>query len=358
MGITSCTTEAPEELHQQRYLPDKSSWENWPPPPRPAHPWETGMFQDGIHVYWHYKASDEFMRDKMNAILDYVVLRQSNAIGISFPIYTDGATPTKVYAGKDTPTPEEVAMMIELAKERNLRVFIRPLINELNIVDEDPAAWRGNIFLADPDAWFKSYIHLIKPYATAAAENGADEFVAGAELLSLQSLPGEWKRVIAAIQATGFAGEISYATNWVGDKNSTFHDTAVDAYPSVPLGDGASVRQLSKAIVSWLHSRYSTKELQRLTIQEAGIPALSGMYQHPWWWGGNDQKLNLDIQVKWFSAMCAAAHEAGVEGIYYWNLDTDIDFRNPDFDVMSGYSGSFYGRPGAESIKQCYLETT
>ncbi|MFZ3009949.1 MAG: hypothetical protein WA030_02940 [Candidatus Microsaccharimonas sp.] len=353
-GVAACTSQPEEyvESHQERYYPNR---EDWPPPPRVADPWKPGDFQNGIQIYWHYNASDEDIQDKIDNMLDYVVRRHANSVAITFPIYTDGVTPTTVYTDAETPTPAQLSIILAEAKNRNLRVLVRPLIYEMNIVEESPGDWRGSIDVADPSQWFDSYINVLQQYVPVAVQYDVDEFVAGTELVSLQSMTDQWQRVIETIRAAGFAGEVSYSTNWADEENVVFSDIGVDAYPGFELGDDASVDQLTAAISGWFQSRYSADELSRLTIQEAGIPAISGMYLHPWWWGGNDQPLNVDIQAKWFTAMCNAAHNVGVEGIYYWNLDTNIDFNNEAFDPMTGYSASFYGRPAEDNIRECFL---
>ena len=164
-----------------------------PPAKSPAitqvkHPWEEGDFQNGIQLYW--RSDSEYTQVDATRILDYVVDLDANAIGISFPIYVDGATPTKLYAGDKTPSVKDLRLVIKEAKTRKLRVMMRPIIDEDNITAEIPTAWRGTIggFAPfDSAVWFSSYRKLLDPYLRLSEQESVDEFVLGSELTDLQS---------------------------------------------------------------------------------------------------------------------------------------------------------------------------
>ncbi len=316
-----------------------------------ATPWRSGDFEKGIQIFWHYPASDVDTRHKAGFLLDYAVNLGANSIAISFPVYTDGIKPTRVYTGTETPTPEQLGLVIDEAKKRHLRVMIRPIIDETNIVAQDPIGWRGSIRVADTAAWFASYDAVIGSYVPMAVSHGVDEFVAGTELVSLQKQTAQWRALIQQMQSQGFTGKISYAGNWSGGLVDAFPALGTDAYPAIQLGDSATVEQLTGAISDWMIKTYTADERSRMTVQEAGIPAISGMYVHPWFWGTNaNPTLNFTVQANWFAAMYQATRVAGMQGIYYWTLDTNLyaPVANPQTD----YPGSFYGRPAADAIRQ------
>lgn len=312
-------------------------------------PWQPSVFENGVQLYWHTVGSDSDIRPTIARSLDYIVGLGANSVGITFPIYTDGPTPGSVFAGKDTPSPEQLRMIIDAAKARHLRVMVRPLIDEANIMTTS-GAWRGNIQPPNPASWFASYRTLIVRYADAAARSSADEFVAGTELFSMQYNSNEWQATAAAIaQQAHFTGTISYSVNWDSHDNDSlpFSVIGLDAYPAIQLGDDASVEQLTSALVAWIDQQPESVR-SRLTIQEAGIPAISGMYPHPWYWGGEGAQ-NLQAQSNWFTAIYRAAKQTGLRGVYYWMLDSKVDpsQANPSTDD----SGSFIGRPAEAAIK-------
>lgn len=311
--------------------------------------WHAGMFENGVQLYWHTVGSDEAAQRAAVRSLDYIVSLGANSVGITFPLYTDGSAPSKVYPGDETPSPEQLRMVIDAAKVRHLRVMVRPLIDEANIMST-PGAWRGNIKPPRPAEWFASYRAMLIRYADAAARSGADEFVAGTELFSMQDYTDEWQAITAAIsQQAHFPGIVSYSVNWDSDNNERLPFTAIglDAYPAIQLGDNATVEQLTDALVAWIDQQPESVR-HRLTIQEVGIPAISGMYPHPWYWDSSGVQ-NLHIQANWFTAVYRAAKATGLRGVYYWMVDSNADpsRANPITDD----SGSFMGRPAEAAIK-------
>ena len=312
--------------------------------------WQTGRMQYGFQVYWH-SDSPFSPDDKTNKILNYVVGMGANSVGFTFPVYTDGYRPTKVYAGSETPTPTELTQLIKLAKARNLRVMVRPIIDEANIMTV-PGEWRGSLEPRNTATWFASYRALLGPYLKAAQSAKADEFVMATELFSLEAQSAEWKKGIRAAK-TSFQGTLSYGVNWdtVGLTPLPFVHRGLDLYPAVELGDGASVGQLTDALARTIQ-RAPKSVRANMGIHEVGIPAVSGMYLHPWLWGSGNHKLNLSVQTKWFAAACNAAKRTNVQGIYYWMIDSNVDPMT--VDPASLPASSFIGRPAEQSIRACY----
>lgn len=313
-----------------------------------ASPWQPGMFQNGVQLYWHTTGPDESVQQAADRALDYIVGLGANSVGITFPVYTDGPTPSKVYAGGETPTPAQLELVIKAAKQRHLRIMLRPIIDEANIM-MTPNAWRGNLTPANIDAWFASYQTLLLKYVDVAVRNQVDEFVAGTELFSLQNHTDKWRSVSDTLRHASFTGAISYSVNWDSSNNDSlpFDAIGLDAYPAIQLGDDASVEQLTAALTDWIDQQPASIR-SKLTIQEAGIPAISGMYPHPWFWGSNESQ-NLTVQAHWFTAVYQAAKAAQTTGVYYWMVDSNVDPSKAD--ATSDPSGSFIKRPAEESIK-------
>jgi hypothetical protein len=228
--------------------------------------------------------------------------------------------------------------------------MLRPEIDENNIAVAGNGAWRGTIRPANTAAWFASYDQLLVSYARLAQKYAVNELVAGTELFSLQTYTSQWERLKSEIRTVGYEGIISYAINWNNWSYVPFSSLGLDAYPSINLGDNATVAQLSALLEQWLDQR-SHSVRTRLTIQEAGIPALSGMYVHPWLWGTVGGTANLSVQAHWFSAVCQAAEAAHVQGLYYWMLDS---YANPAHPGPDETMSSWLGRPAEQSIRSCF----
>ncbi|HEY8885912.1 MAG TPA: hypothetical protein VIM31_00200 [Candidatus Microsaccharimonas sp.] len=316
-----------------------------------AHQWEPGIFQNGVQLYWHFPGTDTDVIAKADSVLDYIVSLGANSVAISFPIYTDGIRPTRVYADSDTPSPAQLGLIISESRARGLRTMIRPIINEANITAQDPNGWRGTIRPRDVAGWFASYDQFMLQYGLVAQQRDAQELVAGTELQSLRGYTAEWQKLIQQL-STVYTGTISYAANWNEGQNPAFQTHGVDAYPAINLPDSTSVDQLTSALTGWIEQT-PLDVRARLSLQEVGIPAHSGVYIHPWYWGTNEAPLNFTVQANWFTAMCKAAHAAAVNGIYYWTVDTNVDLKNVNPDTE--YSGGFVNRPAQQAIQACFF---
>jgi hypothetical protein len=311
----------------------------------PSRSVSTVSMQWGIQVYLHTVPGAE---DNIDAILDYVVGLGANSVAVTFPLYTDGPYPTRVYADVETPSPRRVADVVARAHDRGLRVTVRPLIDEANIAIA-PGQWRGSIEPIDVGAWFDSYGSEIRPYFRA----GADEFVLAAELNSLQDETERWS-VLEQDARSLFSGVISYTFNWDGfdeEHLPMLSSYGVDLYPQSDLGDDATVEELT-AVMLFALGQLPDPVRRSLVIHEVGIPALSGVYRLPYHWGTEGGPILEDVQEKWFTAACRAAEEAEVQGLYFWMLDSNIDplRANP----VDQPPKSFVGRLAEASIRDCF----
>ncbi len=322
-----------------------------------AKPWHEGDFQKGIQLYWHHNSKPfdaDVVAEQAATSLDYIVDLGANSVGITFPIYVDGATPTKTYADLvETPSIEEMDLLLQAARERNLRITLRPLIDEANIAAEKNGAWRGTLHPENTKKWFDSYGDLLIDYVPLLKKYQVDEYVLGVEMFSLQGEKNEWKSLRQKIADAGYQGDMSYAVNWDQSPAKVPFDTiGLDMYPAVDLPDSASQKQVAAALGQWLN-RQPKDVRSRLTIQEVGIAALDRAFRHPWYWGaGNNDHLNLSVQKKWFGAACDAAKKSKTQGVYYWMLDK---FEDPtSIDPSKQLPKDFVGRPAEDAIRSCF----
>jgi hypothetical protein len=303
--------------------------------------------QLGIQVYLH-EVTTTGSEDYVDSILDYVVGLGANSVAITFPLYTDGPNPSRVYADVETPSATRVRDVVARAHDRGLRVTVRPLIDEANIATS-PGEWRGSIEPIDVGAWFDSYGEAVRPYFGV----GADEFVLAAELNSLQDEVERWGLLDHEARAA-FPGVISYTFNWDGFDTAqlpTLSSYGIDLYPLSDLDDDATVEELT-AVMRYALGQVPEPVRRSLVIQEVGIPALSGAYRLPYHWGTEGGPIIEEIQAKWFTAACRAADESAVQGLYFWMLDSNIDplHANPADQPPK----SFIGRLAETSIRDCF----
>jgi hypothetical protein len=304
----------------------------------------------GVQIYWHGVNDPWSVKNNGDRLLDYVMSLGANSVGISFPIYTDGAWPTRVYTTANiTPAPESLAEVIRNAKARGLRVMLRPIIDEKNITGY-ATAWRGSIEPTNVTAWFASYRETLLPFLAAGQAAGADTFVVGTELDSLVDRVAEWQALLAAA-ASVFNGRLAYADNWgewaMGRPGVAGAVPGLDAYPQLGLSDAATVAQITNAWTRWLQKRPA--ELTSTVVQEIGIAATPGAYAHPARWAEEGQTLAPLIQANWFAGACAAVKSLNMAGIYFWTLDAwDEPAKAANYTA-----GSFIGR-GDAAIQACF----
>lgn len=314
--------------------------------------WRPGAQQYGLQVYTH-NANGKTADANIESILDYVVGRGANSVAFSFPLYTDGQRPKRVYTGAETPSPAVMARIIEASRARGLRVMVRPLLDEENL-RTDSGGWRGTIAPPDLDAWFRSYEKAISPYLVAARKAQADEFVLATELTSLQPQQARWKALAARAGKT-FPDTLSYTFNFdskgpnVVPANGSL---GLDLYFAVDLGPKATVDQLTKALSQ--HILAKPRQLRSVMVaQEVGIAAVDGAYREPWLWGSpKTEGMNPAIQVNWFTAACRAVEDTGLKGIYFWMIDSSTDPSQVE-PTTEGTAG-FIGRPGEKAIERCF----
>jgi hypothetical protein len=309
--------------------------------------------QLGVQVYWHTSGSAEDVRTAADRVLNYIVGLGANSVGLTFPIYTDGVHPTRVYTvSGSTPDPASLGIVITEAAARGLRITLRPLIDEANIKDAQ-GDWRGTIQPVDIGAWFSSYWSVLKPYVQLAQQDSVNGFVVAAELNSLVYQKSQWQSLDAQMSQI-YSGELEYADNWdiwkSGGSYSPAPTIGVDAYPTLGLPDDASVAQLTDAWNGWLHNR-SSATLASTVLQEVGIAPTTGAYSHPATWAVPGQKVVPAIQINWFAAACHAAQDQHMAGIYYWDVDSNADPASPAAATVD--AGTIIGR-GDQSIKACF----
>jgi hypothetical protein len=308
----------------------------------------------GIQVYWNSAGTIAGQEADANRIFNYVVSLGANSVGINFFFYTDGVTPTSVYGMPGTtPSPATIAMVASIARKHGLRVLIRPLLNEANLIDS-AGDWRGSIRPPSADGWFASYWAFLKPYLAAARQAKATAFDIGAELDSLAPDSYNWTAFKAAA-AQVFPGTLEYAVNYGRWQEVPSYepvpDAAVDAYPELGLGDNATVAELTSAWVRWLRTQ-PEPVLRGTVLQEVAIAAVAGAYAEPAKTYPAGTPLDIGVQRKWFAAACAAAKRAGLAGLYFYDVNSTD--RPNDNAATAAYSpGSFIDR-SAGQIRACF----
>jgi hypothetical protein len=308
-----------------------------------------------MNVYWadNPEDSEAVVRAKARRIVDYVLTLDGNSISVSFPFFTGGPRASTVYAGRSTPTPRRVGIVLDELHRSGVRTTLRPLLDERSLMAMDRHDWRGNIEPASRDRWFASYQELIAPYVRAAHDNHAATFIVATELNSLEG-DRRWGALISQVRRV-FGGEIGYAANWDSyisrPIDMRVDRLSVNAYFPLDVGDDASVGTLVRGWDQWLDRR-TRGALPGLVFSEVGAQAESGGYRHPGIWGTAGRPINLAVQQRWFTAACHVARQRAMVGLYWWKLDFHVNPArvDPERDTHD----SFVGRPAEDAIHSCF----
>ncbi|MGN9910425.1 glycoside hydrolase family 113 [Phytohabitans sp. LJ34] len=320
-------------------------------------PWQPGMRQYGIAVYWENNGNDtdQIVRAKAQKVLDHVVELGANSVSISFSFVMDSAYANAVRMDHPiTPTPARLEIVLDEANKRGLRTAVRPMLNERNLTKDDPDMWRGSIRPESRTKWFASYRDMLVQYAKVAETAKVATFVVGTELNSMESSTTGWRTVATGVKGV-YTGEIDYSANYdrLRDSGPAPGITlSVDAYPPLEVGDSASVSRLVDGWNEWLDDNRTAATLPDLVLAEVAIGARSGAYQEPWS-PHSKGTIKPEIQQRWFDAACQVMRERDLGGIYFWmiNLDTDPKAKQPGKSPMD-----FLGRPGEQNIARCFAK--
>lgn len=295
------------------------------------HPWKAGQFQKGVQLTLNSPA-DTMAIDAGHA-LDYIVSLSANSVSLSFPISVDSQTPLKVYAADDTPSAKTVGRVVQEAKARNLRVTLRPYIEQFD--------YRSKLDPINPGSFFKMYRRLLSPYLTMANSQDVDEFVLGDEMTSLQTSKAWY--TVAAYAKYRFKGELSYDLNAAWQhKPPAPGSFGVNFYPETSLRDGASIEHITKVLSAWITKQQRLLHTS-LTLDEVSIAGISGALQKPYQVPDGNTFSQPATQAKWFAAAYRAAKQAGTHGIYFAPLSTTQQFGSA-LNVEKQPSNSFVGR--------------
>lgn len=314
------------------------------------HPWRPGRHQKGVAIYMRLYKGEKPASVRLFAqrTLNYAVSLGANSVSVSFPFFINGIHGTRIYGTKATPSPGLVKDITRQAHQQKLRVTLRPLMDEANLIRD---GWRGSIQPTDRVRWFVNYRRWLRPYLQAAKSGGATTFVIAVELNSLVDDP-LWTGLLRWARRL-YPGQLSYSANWDGLRGTVVEKTrplSIDAYFNTSLPDSASVSQITTIWNNWLR-QLGLANLRAVVLSEVGIAAESGAYRHPALWGNPSARFNGGIQQHWFTAACRAFQQNRLAGIYFWRLNL---VQQPSKPASAADRGAFAGRQGARAVRQCF----
>lgn len=219
------------------------------------------------------------------------------------------------YTSNATFSDEELVEMIRYARQKGVRVALKPTVNCKNGV------WRAYVSFFEEDVicepkwgnWFESYIKFQTHYAKLAEQEDCEMFIAGCEMVMSEHREEEWRKVIREIRKY-YSGLVSYNTDKYQEDKVKWWD-CVDVISSsgyYPVGQWEEQLDRIEKVV---------KKFQKpFFFAEAGCMSKEGSRYVPNNWEIQGE-LSLDEQVQWYMEMfeaCSKREWMGGFGLWEW----------------------------------------
>lgn len=118
----------------------------------------------------------------------------ANTISVYIALHTTDKTSSDVTTGLDTPSDQQLQVVVALAHAVGLQVVFLPFL-------EDAAGeWHGYFNPTDIEAFFQNWTTMVVRYADLAQSLGVSMFYVGAEQNAVAGRAGQWREVVANVR--------------------------------------------------------------------------------------------------------------------------------------------------------------
>ena len=267
--------------------------------------------------------------------------------GIAFAAWQERTFSTEVrFGGEYTVSDDEVRWAIREAKRLGMKVVLKPVVNVSD-------AWRGHIAFFDWDVpgeptwteWFASYTRFIVHYATIAAEEGAEMFCVGCEMVQSDKRADEWRELVRRVREV-YPGLVTYNCDKYQEDRVTWWD-AVDIISSsgyYPTGQWeAQLDRIAPVLEKFDRPFF---------FMEVGCPSREGSAALPNDWmlqGAASEREQADYYEEMFSA-CAGRD--WVQGFMLWDWPARL---YPLAEAASNTDYCPYGKEASAVLQRWYV---
>jgi hypothetical protein len=214
-----------------------------------------------------------------------------------------------------------LALVIELARARGLRVFLLPI---LHLEERRQGQWRGTLRPESWERWWASYENFILHYARLSQEHRVALLSVGSELVSTESQQARWRALIAKVREV-YQGELTYSANWDHFEPVQFWDAldvvGVTAYQELSAAPDPGEEALVEGWRSFRFRlrRWAAEHRRRYLFTEVGFPSHTEGAARPWDYtprGSADPGLQLRA---WRATWRVWHDDPALEGFFVWN---------------------------------------
>jgi hypothetical protein len=285
--------------------------------------------------------------DSLTAAFDTEI----NYVCYAFTVFQDKFSSTDIYFDyRGTVTDGDIAYLVNRAKERGVRVCLRPMLNcrdgsgrqsitfpEYSVTESGVGYW---------DLWFESYAAFITHYAELAQELGVELFCVGSELTGTERHTEQWRSVINAVRSV-YEGRLVYSANAGTESRIRFWDMldciGICAYPEVGIAAADNVHSIDDTIdiliKEWeiASRKYESVSLQYnkpVVFIETGCRSILGGTLRPWDYLAESQP-NQNEQAAFIDTCLAVmTRKSWFKGAFWWGWSTETyDVRDSADDT-------------------------
>lgn len=245
-----------------------------------------------------------------------------------------------------TVTDDEVRHAVREAHRRGWRVCLKPVVNSAD------GTWRGHIGFFDQDVpgeptwdeWFASYTTFVVHHARIAAEEGAEMFCVGCEMVRADAHEQQWRELVRQVREV-YPGLVTYNCDKYQEDRLTWWD-AVDVISSSGYYPTGTWEQHLDRI-----ERVVAREDKPFVFLEAGCPSREGSAARPNDWtlagapSGDEQAAYLEEMFE------ACARRPWVSGFFLWDWPAEL---YPADEAALDDDYCMYGKPGAKVVTTAY----
>jgi hypothetical protein len=238
-------------------------------------------------------SSTVYSSDAFRQSVDRAKAAGANYVNLIIPYYQSNPGSTDIGAGWNTPTDASLVQGIQYAHSIGLKVSLAIYLENYS------GDWRAYINPNDRNTWYQRYGDVLMKYGQIAQAQHAEQFVLGAELISMASQymhsdnEARWEAMIARVRGV-YGGQLTYSANrgqpdpfGAEVTHTEFWDKldiiGLSGYYS--LGSDGSAAAMKSA---WNDiNGYDVRPLYQkwnkpILFSEIGYRSVSGAHQQPW----------------------------------------------------------------------------
>lgn len=320
---------------------------------------ETYHLESGVNIT---KISTQ---DKSNALsytekasLDTLVAQGYSGININIGYLQDNK-----FSGIISTEPEinleYVKALIDYAESKNLKVYLRALINNRD------GSFRKEIAPENPDEWFSQYSQILRKISNIPVKKKYDIYL-GSELDELLlSHPKKFEELIKKLRTDGFNGKIiqSIIFNYDADtskinvlNNLPIDIIGIDFYVSMMHKETSEKKRYYEP--KYYITKIFDTSKKPVMFTELGYRSIEKGNINPWNYRNNDLSTDYSVQKRCFenffkALLCKDFKNEKNLGIYFWITDNksyDEDILLTKDSRQSGYS--FFNKPAEDVVRK------